>query len=124
MRLKYGEFFLECDSSHHLPRILAVLPDLGRRLTDIVLALDVREPCVIDIGANIGDTALLLARFAPGARVLCIEGDARFIPDLTLNTSQVDGRHDCTGRSRLTKLWSARKILLPAEPWGNRARHA
>jgi FkbM family methyltransferase len=91
VRLKYGEFFLECDSSHHLPGILAVLPDFGRPLADLVLALNVQKPCVIDVGANIGDTALLLARFAPGARVLCIEGDPRFIPDLTLNTSQVTG---------------------------------
>src|SRR5262245_47174224 len=73
VRVKYGEFVLECDSSHHLPHILAVLPDFGRPLAEIVLALKVQPARVIDVGANIGDTALLLARFAPGAKVLCIE---------------------------------------------------
>jgi FkbM family methyltransferase len=91
VRLKYGEFFLECDSSHHLPHILASLPDFGRNLADIVRALEVPEPYVIDVGANIGDTALLLARFAPGAKMLCIEGDPRFMSNLKSNTSQIGG---------------------------------
>jgi len=51
--------------------------------------MNVQRPCVIDIGANIGDTALLLARFVPGTKVLCIEGNARFLPDLKRNTSQI-----------------------------------
>ena len=38
-----GEFFIECDSSHHLPRILVDLPDFGRNLTDIVPALKVHR---------------------------------------------------------------------------------
>ena len=91
VRIPYGPFFLECDSSHHLPKILAHLPDFGRPLADIVRAVNVHEPRVIDVGANIGDTALLLARFAPGAKVLCIDGDPHFIPDLKLNTSQITG---------------------------------
>jgi FkbM family methyltransferase len=88
---KYGDFTLQCASSHHLPRILAELPDFGRNLADIVVSLGVQEPRVIDVGANIGDTAVLLARFAPGAKVLCIEGDPRFIPDFNVNASQVTG---------------------------------
>jgi len=89
--VKYGNFVLQCDSSHHLPRILALWPDFGRNLADIVLALQVHKPRVIDLGANIGDTALLLARFAPGATVLCVEGDPQFIADLKLNTAQITG---------------------------------
>jgi len=89
--VKYGNFVLQCDSSHHLPRILALWPDFGRNLADIVLALQVHKPRVIDVGANIGDTALLLARFAPGATVLCVEGDPQFIADLKLNTAQITG---------------------------------
>jgi FkbM family methyltransferase len=53
--------------------------------------LEVEEPRIIDVGANIGDTAILLARFAPGAKVLCIEGDACFMSDLKCNTSQIGG---------------------------------
>ena len=91
IRFQYGQFFLKCDSSHHLPKILNDLPNFGRNLADVINALEVREPRVIDIGANIGDTAILLARFAPGATVLCIEGDARFMSDLKCNTSQING---------------------------------
>ena len=79
IKFLYGQFFLECDSSHHLQQILNAVPNFGRNLADVVNALEAKEPHVIDIGANIGDTALLLARFAPGAKVLCIEGDSRFM---------------------------------------------
>lgn len=91
LRFQYGEFFLECNSSHHLPQILSGLPNFGRNLAEIVKALEAKEPHVIDVGANIGDTAILLARFAPGAKVLCIEGDSRFLSDLKCNTAQISG---------------------------------
>jgi len=87
----YGDFVLSCDSSHHLPKILAQLPDFGRNLADIVLALEIDQAHIIDVGANIGDTALLLARFAPGNKVLCIEGDPQFMPYLETNISQITG---------------------------------
>jgi len=60
-------------------------------LADVISALETQEPHIIDVGANIGDTAILLARFAPGARVLCIEGDPRFMSDLKCNTAQISG---------------------------------
>jgi FkbM family methyltransferase len=91
VRFQYGQFSMECDSSHHLPTILRALPNFGRNLADVVIALGVQEPYVIDIGANIGDTAILLARFAPGAKVLCIEGDSRFMSYLNGNTAQIGG---------------------------------
>lgn len=89
--IEYGDYYLRCDFSHHLPQILANYPDFGRVLADIVSELNVQEPFVIDVGANIGDTAVLLARFAPGARVLCIEGDPSFMDDLKHNTLQISG---------------------------------
>jgi FkbM family methyltransferase len=91
VRFQYGQFLLECDSSHHLSQILNAVPNFGRNLADVVDTLEAKEPHVIDVGANIGDTALLLARFAPGAKVLCIEGDSRFMSDLKRNTAQVSG---------------------------------
>jgi FkbM family methyltransferase len=91
IRFQYGQFFLECNSSHHLPQILNAVPNFGRNLADVVNVLDAKEPHVIDVGANIGDTAILLARFAPGAKVLCIEGDSRFMSDLKCNTAQISG---------------------------------
>jgi len=64
IRFQYGQFFLECDYSHHLPQVLNALPNFGRNLADVVDALEAKEPHVIDVGANIGDTAILLARSA------------------------------------------------------------
>ena len=91
IKFQYGQFFLECDSSHHLQQILNAVPNFGRNLADVVNALEAKEPHVIDVGANIGDTAILLARFAPGAKVLCIEGDSRFMSYLKCNTAQISG---------------------------------
>jgi FkbM family methyltransferase len=91
IRFKYGQYFLECDSSHHLPQILHTVPNFGRNLADVVNALEAKDLHVIDVGANIGDTAILLARFAPGAKVLCIEGDSRFMSDLRRNIAQISG---------------------------------
>jgi FkbM family methyltransferase len=91
VRFQYGQFFLECDVSHRLPRVLEALPNFGRNLADVVGALEVQEPHVIDVGANIGDTAVLLARFAPGTKVLCIEGDSRFMSYLHCNIAQLNG---------------------------------
>jgi FkbM family methyltransferase len=91
VRFPYGQFVLECDSSHHLPKILSDLPNFGRNLADVVDALETPEPRVIDVGANIGDTAVLLAHFTPGAKVLCIEGDPHFLSDLQGNIAQIRG---------------------------------
>jgi FkbM family methyltransferase len=91
IKFPYGQFFLECDSSHHLPQILNALPNFGRNLADVVKALEAKEPHVIDVGANIGDTAVLLMRFVPGVKTLCIEGDASFLSDLKCNTAQISG---------------------------------
>jgi hypothetical protein len=64
VRFQYGQFFLECDSPHHLPKVLAALPNFGRNLADIVGALEARELHVIDVGRISRDTAPLLAGFA------------------------------------------------------------
>jgi FkbM family methyltransferase len=90
-RFQYGPFTLECDGSHHLSEILESLPNFGRNLADVVNALEIPEPRVIDVGANIGNTAIMLARFVPGVKVLCIEGDVHFMSDLATNTAQISG---------------------------------
>ena len=64
VRVKYGNFFLECDASHDLPRILAYLPDYGRNVAEVVGALAVREPLVIDVGAT-SATPLSSSRVLP-----------------------------------------------------------
>lgn len=91
VRMKYGNYYLKCDRTHALPDILARHPDYRRNLVDAVLASKSEEPRVIDIGANIGDTAILLTRCVPDIQVLCIESYSRFLPYLKSNTGQISG---------------------------------
>ena len=65
----YDRYFLE-----FLRRYASLNPDL----------------CVIDIGANVGDTALAVLSAAPNARVICVEGSPYFLKYLQLNTSNFE----------------------------------
>lgn len=89
VRFKLGDFFLECDRAHPLPEILSRHPEYRRNYVDLALSLRAEEPRVIDVGANIGDTALLLLSFVPGAKILCVECCDRFLPYLRRNTSEI-----------------------------------
>jgi FkbM family methyltransferase len=72
--------------AHRLPDYVAAFPTYGRNLVDLAEALHADEPLkVIDIGANIGDSALqILARV--DARILCVDGDPYWLPFLHRNT--------------------------------------
>lgn len=43
------------------------------------------EPVVIDVGANVGDTAHILLAHVPGTRVLCVEADEGYYGNLVSN---------------------------------------
>lgn len=84
-------------ASHRLPRYVidhprydAVLPALARFL-GARLPPGVRLD-VVDIGANIGDTAALIAAACGSDRVrlTCIEGDPAYLPLLRRNTADLD----------------------------------
>ena len=49
--------------------------------------------CVIDIGANVGDTALSVLSATQDAEVICIEGSPYFLKYLRLNTSPFSNIH-------------------------------
>jgi FkbM family methyltransferase len=72
--------------AHRLPDYVKAFPSYGRNLVDLAEALHGAEPLkVIDIGANIGDSALqILARV--DARILCVDGDPYWLPFLRRNT--------------------------------------
>jgi FkbM family methyltransferase len=72
--------------AHRLPDYVRAFPSYGRNLVDLAEALHGAEPLkVIDIGANIGDSALqILARV--DARILCVDGDPYWLPFLRRNT--------------------------------------
>jgi FkbM family methyltransferase len=72
--------------AHRLPDYVKAFPAYGRNLVDLAEELHGTEPLkVIDIGANIGDSALqILARV--DARILCVDGDPYWLPFLRRNT--------------------------------------
>lgn len=72
--------------SHRLPDYVTAFPGYGRNLVDLAAELHADAPLtVVDIGANIGDSALqILARVE--ARVLCVDGDPYWLPFLRRNT--------------------------------------
>lgn len=77
--------------SHDLPRFARVFPDynatLGRLAATMSQCLN-RPVNAIDIGANVGDTAVLLLAHGAGT-VLCVEGSPRFADLLRQNTSDL-----------------------------------
>lgn len=59
---------------------MVVLPELLQATTD---------PVVVDVGANVGQFALALKAFVPGARVLSIEPDPQTFAKLSRNLAEV-----------------------------------
>lgn len=56
------------------------------------LASQVARMLVIDVGANVGDTAVEVLAAAPNIEVIAIEGDAHFASYARRNIDQFDGR--------------------------------
>ena len=72
---------------HRLADYSNAFPDYGRNLVDLAAALADGGPLrVVDVGANIGDSALqILDRV--DARVLCVDGDPYWLDFLRRNTA-------------------------------------
>ncbi len=77
---------LSAPLSHELPYYHALYPAYNRNLVDVIRALPVkgRPPRVVDIGANIGDTAAMVLSETP-AELLCIDADPRYFELLRQN---------------------------------------
>ena len=74
----YGQV-MELPAESDLPSVLSRFPNYGRNLTLIAAGVTAKYPRapIIDIGANIGDTAVMLRNAADGP-ILCIEGSERY----------------------------------------------
>ncbi|ORB86262.1 hypothetical protein B1987_23630 [Mycobacterium kansasii] len=76
---------------HRLPDYARLFPTYGQNLISLAVGLaETDKPLgVIDVGANIGDSARqLLAKV--DARILCIEGDPEYLPYLRRNVGSDD----------------------------------
>jgi FkbM family methyltransferase len=72
--------------SHRLPDYAAANPAYGQNLVELARLLATPEAplTVLDIGANVGDSALQILH-ATDARVMCVEGDRAYLDFLRLN---------------------------------------
>lgn len=72
--------------SHRLPDYAVSGSAYGQNLVRLAAELAGAEPLtVLDVGANVGDSAVQMLRVAQG-RVLCVEGDPAYLEFLHLNT--------------------------------------
>jgi FkbM family methyltransferase len=72
--------------SHRLPDYAAANPAYGQNLVDLARLLETPGTplTVLDVGANVGDSALQILH-ATDARVLCVEGDRAYLTYLHRN---------------------------------------
>lgn len=81
--------------SHDLPSFVANSPRYDTLLPEFLRFLRNDRPkklLVVDVGANIGDTALLAAaKVGPqNIRIICLEADEQYLPILKANTENID----------------------------------
>ncbi|GHT11820.1 hypothetical protein FACS189426_14270 [Bacteroidia bacterium] len=77
--------------SQKTPYFYAIISTYDRalpRICESIQKID-KKLLIIDIGANIGDTASLISEKVSGASILCIEGDKIFLPFLNDNTALI-----------------------------------
>lgn len=111
--------------SHDLPIILAAWPHYSQnlvRLASMTVATR-HDVTIVDIGANIGDTAALM-RGAVAAPILCVEGDELFLDllhhnvrrlhDVEVEEAYVATAADDTARARTVQRRAGTATLVPS----------
>jgi FkbM family methyltransferase len=79
--------------SHDLPVFQARHREYSLNLGRVAAALDGTQggAPIVDIGANVGDSAAIIRQQVPAAPILCIEGDEHFLPFLRRNVRDLPG---------------------------------
>jgi FkbM family methyltransferase len=77
---------------HKLPWFQAVFPTYDRYAVPVLrtLSRDRDRVLLVDVGANVGDTALLAASAVPRVRIRAVEGNPDFVRYLRRNVSGLD----------------------------------
>lgn len=91
---KIGDALLTLPASHRLPWTLRRYPINCRnlvRINDYLREFRKDRYNIVDIGANIGDTAFLLRETDKENRIICIEGNNEYLPLLEENVKKLSG---------------------------------
>jgi hypothetical protein len=115
---RVGDVDLLLPLSHELPFYRHDHPLYDRPIGDV--AAEVGGP-VVDVGANIGDTAAQI-RSRTDAPILCVEGDDRFFALLVANAPRIGGLElehsfvDAPAGARLERGAGTARLLPPRNP--------
>lgn len=95
-----GRFVATLPAGHRLPWFQSVFPAYDRYAAALLhdLCRGSSSPVLIDVGANVGDTALLALDAVDSLEVVAVEGDERFLGYLRANTGQVADRVEIVDR--------------------------
>lgn len=87
---KLWNYTVQIPFSHNLPAVMVGHKNYNTNLPRVAGYINSKypNPHVIDIGANVGDTAVLLRSFI-SYPVMCVEGDKKFFELLKKNTLQL-----------------------------------
>lgn len=90
IQFTYKRFMIEMPFTHDYPINLKKYPTYSENLGEVAKVVFSKYPgaSAIDVGANIGDSAIILQSFV-SAPILCIEGNPKFIPLLKRNILQL-----------------------------------
>lgn len=93
VRYRHFGFELELPLSHQLPVYRQRHPEYDTPLERLARAVGAAYPAgtVVDIGANVGDSAALVRAAAPHLAVLCVEGDPGYAALLRRNVARLPG---------------------------------
>src|SRR5262249_13783837 len=86
--------------AHTLPSMVSVFPRYDTLLPEFLQFLREERPTkllVVDVGANVGDTAALAAAKvgADNIRFICLEADEQYLPFLKTNVEKIDAQVIC-----------------------------
>jgi FkbM family methyltransferase len=80
---------LKLPLSHSLPRTRRRYPGYAENLGQLARILArLGGTTMIDVGANVGDSAAIVKAHAPSLAILCVEADPSYIPFLHSNTAR------------------------------------
>ncbi|HEY8031739.1 MAG TPA: FkbM family methyltransferase [Methylocella sp.] len=87
-RYKIGELIIELNPEHRLPLYQSQHRLYDRFLPVLCRRLEPADHWIIDVGANVGDTAIAIAQ-ACANPILCVEGDAEYFDLLKRNVENL-----------------------------------